>query len=199
MNLKLFSTKKLKIFLTFSLLIGIISLAGFIFNNSSLTNYYYYKDKPMYLNLRMDKIFIKTKQTLTTDELRTTLNKYPQIASVTKMDANEKMQFIDLLVPVTTSGIDNLIKELNLNSQIEYSSPVYSPVDGGGNKVLQGLIDEILVQFKQGIPENTIRDYLRINNFSVVQTLSLTGGVSYVLKVPRDAGKYSIEAGYTGW
>ena len=193
MNLKLFSTKKLKIFLTFSLLIGIISLAGFIFNNNSLTNYYYYKDKPMYLNLRMDKIFIKTKQTLTTDELRTTLNKYPQIASVTKMDANEKMQFIDLLVPVTASGIDNLIKELNQNPQIDYSSPVYSPVDGSGNKVLQGLIDEILVQFKPSVSENKINDYLKSKNLTVVQSLNLTGGTSYVLKVSKDAGMFSID------
>ena len=81
---------------TLLFIIGIL-LAGLGFSdvNNSITTYYIYKDKPMNLNLRADKIFIKMKQVLTKDELKTTLSQYSQISFTDKFDAKEKMQFID--------------------------------------------------------------------------------------------------------
>ena len=198
--------KLLYISLIFSTSIAIYSLAGFIIDNNKITNYYFYKDKPIELNLRTDKIFIKTKQVLKPDEMQSMLSQYPQIASLNKANTKEKMQFLDLLTPLSSAGLADLIKSLNQNSKIEFSSPVYSPLDGSGNKVLQGLTDEILVQFKPEISANNIKDYLINKNLSIIQTLDLTGGISYVLRVPEKNKSYSIdvanevyESGLVNW
>jgi len=71
---------------------------------------------------------------------------------------------------------------------------VYSPFDGSGDKVLQGLIDEILVQFKPGTSDGIIGEYLKKYDFSIVKKLDLTGGISYVLKVPESLKMLSIDA-----
>jgi len=172
----------------------VISGLGFYMSSNSITDYYYYQNKPMYMNLRTDKIFIKTKQQLSKEELSSVLSVYNQIAPVSKIDEKEKMQFINLNIQNTAKALNDLVKALNQNPQIEYSSVVYSPFDGSGNKVLQGLTDEILVQFKQGMSESSINEYLKLNQFEIVQPLSLTGGVSYVLKVSRNIELSSLDA-----
>jgi len=41
--------------------IMLLTVLGFVMKQSSITNFYYYKDKPLNIDLRTDKIFIKTK------------------------------------------------------------------------------------------------------------------------------------------
>ena len=191
-KLKQNQIKILKI-ISLLLFVAILSSWKLIDSKSSITDFYYYKDKPLNIKIRTDKIFIKSKDVLTKEELKSTLSKYTQIAPVNKFDANEKMQFIDLAIPVSDAEIVTLTNMLNQNPNIEYTSPVFSPFDGSRDKVLQGLIDEILVQFKPGVSENRINEYIKENGFTIVQTLSLTGGASYVLKVPLKSGTYSMD------
>ena len=51
-----------------------------------------------------------------------------------------------------------------------------------------------MVQFKQTVSKDIIKDYLLRNNFSIVQTLDLGGGTSYVLNVPKSSGMYTLDA-----
>jgi subtilisin family serine protease len=176
------------------LLLTILSVFGFYLSGSSLTDYYYYQNKPYNLKIRTDKIFIKTKQTQTKEGIISILSSYSQVAPIDKIDNNEKMQFVNLSTQYTEKAINDLVKALNQNPEIEFSSPVFSPIDGSGDNVLQGLIDEILVQFKPGLTDGVINEYLKKFDFSIVQSLSLTGGTSYVLKVPESLEMLSIDA-----
>jgi subtilisin family serine protease len=182
-------------FLPILFFIASILLSGWSNNSAegNITDYYYYKNRPYKLTLRTEKIFVQTKQKLSQNEFKSLVGQYYQTAPVTKFDANEKRQFVELNMPYDQSSIDALVKAMNLNPQIEYSSPVYSPNDN--NTVLQGVIDEILVQFKTGTTQNRIDEYLQSNGFTITQSLKLTGGAaSYVLKVPQSLGMYTIDA-----
>ncbi|HEY5533689.1 MAG TPA: S8 family serine peptidase [Ignavibacteria bacterium] len=182
--------------ITLLVIIGLVlSCFGFSDVNNSITNFYYYQDKPLNLDLRADKIFVKTKQQLSAEELKSSLSVYPQVSILNKFDKDEKMQFLDLNKSMNSSELIDLLSTINKNSNIEYSSPVYSPREGEGNtKVLQGVTDEILVQFKQTVSKDIIQDYLLRNNFGIVQTLDLGGGTSYVLSVPKSSGMFTLDA-----
>jgi subtilisin family serine protease len=181
--------------ITLLVLIGfVLSCFGFSDGNNSITNFYYYKDKPYTIDLRADKIFIKTKQLLSTEDLKSSLSIYPQISILNKYDKNEKMQFVDLNKSMSSSELTDLLSSINKNSYIEYTSPVFSPREGEGNtKVLQGITDEILVQFKQNISDVLIKNYIRNNNFSIVQVLDLSGGKSYVLNISNNSGMNTLD------
>jgi hypothetical protein len=175
--------------------IMVLTVLGFEMKQSSITNFYYYKDKPLNVDLRTDKIFIKTKQQLTKEELRSNLSVYPEVSGLTRFDNNQNMQFVDLNKSMSSSELIDFISTLNKNSNIEYSSPVFSPREGEGNtKVLQGVTDEILVQFKQNTSKDIIKSYLLKNDFSIVQSLDLGGGTAYVLNVPQSKGMFTIDA-----
>jgi subtilisin-like proprotein convertase family protein len=176
------------------ILLTFLTVLGFYMSGNSLTDYYYYQNKPLNMKIRTDKIFIKTKQVQTKEGIASLLSSYSQIAPIDKIDNNEKMQFVNLATQNSTKAINDLVKALNQNPEIEFSSPVYSPIDGSGDKVLQGLIDEILVQFKPGITNDMINGYLKKFDLSISQSLSLTGGSSYVLKVPKNLEMLSIDA-----
>ncbi len=182
--------------ITFLVIIGLIlSCFGFSDGSNPITNFYYYKDNPYTLDVRTDKIFIKTKQQFSVEELKSSLSIYPQISILNKYDKDEKMQFVDLNKSMNTSELTDLLSSINKNSNIEYTSPVFSPREGEGNtKVLQGVTDEILVQFKQSLSDNIINNYISSNNFTIVQALDLSGGKSYVLNVPKSSGMYTIDA-----
>jgi subtilisin family serine protease len=187
-----------RIFLFFLLLLSAnILLMGWSFNSTkpALTDFYYYKNQPYYLDIRTDKIFIKTKDVLTQTQFKSLLNRYYQTVSNGKFDVNEKMQFVDLAMLYDQSSIAALVNALNQDPQVEYSSPVYSPKDN--SEVLQGALDQILVQFKPSINQNQIDAYLQSNNFDIVQSIDITGGKSYVLKIPRSSDIYTIDAANT--
>ena len=120
--------------ITLLVIIGLVlSCFGFSDGGNSITNFYYYKDKPFNLDLRADKIFIKTKQQLSAEELKSSLSVYPQVSILNKYDKDEKMQFLDLNKSMNSSELIDLLSTINKNSNIEYSSPVYSPREGEGN------------------------------------------------------------------
>ena len=173
----------------------VLSCFGFSDGSNSITGFYYYQDKPLNLDLRADKVFIKTKQLLSTEELKSSLSIYPQVSILNNYDKDEKMQFVDLNKSMNPSEIADFLSILNNNSNIEYSSPVFSPREGEGNtKVLQGVTNEILVQFKQNVSKEIIMDYLNKNGFTIVQTLDLGGGTSYDLNVPKSSDMYTLDA-----
>ena len=160
-------------------------------SGSAITKYYIYKNTPYQLSLRSDKIFVKTREQLTQDGFASILAQYYQISPIVKFDKDQKMQFVDLKLAYDEASVDALIQALNQNSQIEYSSPVYSPPDNFN--VLQGVINELLVQFKPSVTQNQIDNYIRSNNFEIVQPLNVSGGTSYVLKVPSSLFMYTID------
>jgi subtilisin family serine protease len=182
-------------YITLLVIIGfVLSCFGFSDGNNSITNFYYYKDKPYTIDLRTDKIFIKTKQLLSTEELKSSLSIYPQVSILNKYDKNEKMQFVDLNKSMNSSELIDLLSSVSQNSNIEYTSPVFSPREGEGNtKVLQGVTDAILVQFKQSLPDNVINNYINDNNFTIVQVLDLGGGKSYVLSISNNSGMNTLD------
>ena len=148
--------------------------------NEAITNYYYYRNQPYYLTLRTDKIFIQTKEQLTSDEFSTLLKKYYRVTSAVKFDKNEKRQFVNLAMQYDESSINGLIEALDRDPGIEFSSPVFSPPDN--NKVLQGVLNEILVQFKPSVTVQQINNFLHNNNLSITQIIKLNEGSSYVLR-----------------
>jgi subtilisin family serine protease len=95
---------------------------------------------------------------------------------------------------MNSSELIDLLSSVSQNSNIEYTSPVFSPREGEGNtKVLQGVTDAILVQFKQSLPDNVINNYINDNNFTIVQVLDLGGGKSYVLSISNNSGMNTLD------
>ncbi|MCE1164519.1 MAG: S8 family peptidase [Bacteroidetes bacterium] len=177
------------------MIFAVLFLSGFRADNNSITNYYYYKGQPFNLRINTDKIFIKTNEILTDNDIRSKLSSVPDISLLSKYDAGEKMQFATLNRNLGASEINQLVNSLNSISGIEYASAVFSPFEGDGNpKVLQGVTDEILVQFKPYMNDADIKNYLAKNGLMITQTLDLGGGKSFVLKVPRESGLQTMDA-----
>ena len=160
-------------------------------SNVTLTKYYIYKNRPYPISLRSDKIFVRTRDQLSMDQFSSVLGQYYQVSPVTKFDRDQKWQFVDLKMQYDDGSIDALVHALEQNPAIEYSSPVYSPTDNFN--VIQGVINEILVQFKSSVSQNQIDNYIRTNGFEIVQPLNVSGGTSYVLKVPASLQMYTLD------
>lgn len=169
--------------------------------NSSVTNYYYYKDKPFYLQHKPDMLFITLKNTIPVAEFNILINNYGAIAPDYSYEKNGTKQFIKLHSPVDNVSLNNIISSLTAAVQVEYVSPVFSPDNG---TTLIGAENEIIVQFKAGTPEQEVYSYFSSHNFTVKQVLSLTGGASYVLTVPDnvsslDAANELYRSGKVNW
>jgi subtilisin family serine protease len=153
------------------------------FNNSEkITNYYYYKGQPFYLN-NYNGIFIKLKDAVSEQQFRTIIAQYNQLSMPINFNSAELKHFVPLNFSLNDQSLINLVNDIKFKSEVQYCSPVFSPDQG---KTLIGVEDEIIVQFKQTISSTQIESYLNSKNLKILGSLDLTGGNSYVLQVPKE-------------
>jgi subtilisin family serine protease/subtilisin-like proprotein convertase family protein len=165
------------------------SFSGWAIKNQTITNFYYYQNKPFSLTLKPDMLFIKFDRMVSESEFRNILSDISPIARISGIyDEKDKRYFVELNTNIDESDLLGLVNRVTTMKDVQYCSPVFSP-DGG--KTLIGTEDEVIVQFSPTIFPNDINSYLSEKNLSIVQTLSLTGGTSYVLRVP--ANEQAIE------
>jgi subtilisin family serine protease len=169
--------------------------------NSSITNFYYYKDSLFYLNLKPDMLFIKLKENISVNEFNNIVGEYGNTAEGYSYEKNGVNQFISLRSPLDNVSLKNAATQLVNNPLVEYASPVFSPDRG---KTLIGAENEVIVQFKAGITENEVYSFIGSKGFTVKQVLTLSGGASYVLTVPSnifslDAANDIYRSGIVNW
>ncbi|MGH2575554.1 MAG: S8 family serine peptidase, partial [Ignavibacteria bacterium] len=170
-------------------------------NLSLITNYYYYKNQPFYLNLKPDALYIKFEENVTEERFRAIISEFNQIYSLSNFNEDDTKYFLQLNSSLDESAIINLMQTLKSRPEIEYCSPVFSPDDG---TTLIGVEDEILVQFKPTISSSDINNYLQSKNLTIIKSLDLTGGTSYLLKVSKtdfaiDAANEIYRSGKVNW
>ncbi|MDQ3020768.1 MAG: S8 family peptidase [Bacteroidota bacterium] len=179
MNLKIITSP-----LVFSLLF--VTLSGWnTYNENTITNFYYYKDQPHYLNLKLDKIFFKLNHPVSKDEFKNLFGPYANLLLVSDFEENEKRQIVNVNQFMSEPDVQIMLDNLKSSNLFQYASPVYSMPEGEGNpNTLIGVEDEIIVQFKPHLTEKQINSFIKNKNLSFVQELDLSGGKSFIFKVP---------------
>ena len=191
--------KKLLICLSLSLMIN--SAPQFIFSqNSSITNYYYYKNSKTYLDLQYDHIYVKLNQELSKDQFINSTQVFGQYLNYDKFISKEKNQILKLNLTFRNSDLTDLLNNLKSSEIFECVSPVFSAGQKENNNQLIAANNEIIVQYKSNMPDNEIAEIERSKNLTFVMTLSLTGGKTIVYKVNSntflfDAANEMFESG----
>jgi len=85
---------------------------------------------------------------------------------------------------MSETNIKIMLDNLKFSDFFQYVSPVYSELEGGTPNMLMGVEDEIIVQFKPHLADEQINSFVQNKNFTYVQKLDLSGGKSFVFKVP---------------
>ena len=159
---------KMKSFIM-TLVLASLAISG-LWSNNSVTDFYYYKYKPFYLNVRANKVFIKTKEVISESSYRDILGKYFRISRQSKFDSNIREQFVELISPSDNSALVQLVAELKTDPQVELASVVYSPTDN--DKVLQGLEDQVIYAQPSQLAEMLRRDEPSILQHTTTLSLS---------------------------
>lgn len=173
------------------LLLAVNTVSVWSYSTGSVTDFYYYKNKPFYLNIRNSKLFIKSKEVLSENAFRQITGQYFQISQQSKFDIGIKEQFIDLVSNYNSTNLNEIVSALKNNSQIDLASVVYSPPEN--DKVLQGLEDQCIAQFKPYMTSSQINDFLNARGLSIVSQLEISGGATYILQIPKSVNITTIE------
>ncbi|MCC7158342.1 MAG: S8 family serine peptidase [Ignavibacteria bacterium] len=171
-------------------------------NMNTITDFYYYKGQPFKLTLKPDMVFIRLNKELTENEFKTIISPFGNVLlNSPDYIPGDKRYFVNLSFAKEEAGLLEVISRLNLNPDIQYASPVFSPDNG---KTLIGMEDEIIVQFKPSTAINTINSYFSNKNMSIVKDMELSGGASYLVRIPQnvssiDAANELYASGLTNW
>jgi hypothetical protein len=165
---------------------------GWSGGSNKIINFYYYQNKPYYLNIVPNKLFIKTKEVLSESDFKNILGQFVLISQQSKFDINIKEQFVDLNANSDNSSIAELVTAIERNGQVDYASAVYAP--SADSKVLQGVEDQVIAQFKRNVTSSQINDYLSNHGLSIVKQLDISGGTTYILKVSKSLNQPTIDA-----
>ena len=183
--------KLLKFVLLLLIIVAGSAVTGWSAGSNSVTDFYYYKGKPYFLNIRHNKIFVRTKEVMTEESFRQLLGQNFQLSKQSHFDVNLKEQFIDLVSPLDESALNVFVSSMALDSRIDLVSAVYSPVDN--DKVLQGSLDQLIAQFKPYVTNADIMAYLNSHGLSIVKQLAISGGNTYILQVAKSVTMTNIE------
>lgn len=159
-------------------------------NNSDITNYYYYKDQPFYLQLKADALFIELENSMNEAELNSFVRDVIPEAQVHKYDNGSTKQFITMPSLRSNEAINNLVVSLNSKSGIKNSSPVFSPDNG---TTLIGVENQVILQFKSNFNEQQAQEYINQNNFTVIQKIDLKNALTYLVEIPQRNNETAID------
>ncbi len=169
---------------------------------SDITKFYYYQGQPFQLTLKTDMLFVKLNKELSENEFRTVIAPLGNVSlNALNYIAGDKRYFVNLSSVKNEWALIETVNRLNMNTDIQYTSPVFSPDNG---KTLIGVEDEVIVQFKPDVTINTINSYLSSKNLSIIKDMNLSGGASYLVKVMQnisaiDAANDLYMSGLTNW
>ncbi len=184
--------KKKSIIVPALIFIAVVSIFGFKFQESAFTDFYYYQGKPFKLIQIPDAIFLELDENVTETLFNNLLSEFPALYVKQTFSLVNKKDFIYVHENLDNDGIQNLIKKLNSKTIVVNASPVFKLPDGkGSSKVMIGVEKEIIAQFKPVISSAEINSYLIQKGMSIVQQFDLSGGETYLIKIPED--QYSID------
>lgn len=167
--------------------------------SDKITSFYYYKNQPFNLTLKSDRLFIKlNKEMAQADFLEMIQLEFSaRLNSVHNYVPEDRKYFIDLIMPLSETAILQLINASRSNSDIQYVSPVFSPDNG---KTLIGVEDEVIVQFKSDVSTIEASRFIIERNLNIIQEVNLSGGLTYVLRVPSNVSAIDVanEIHHTG-
>ena len=162
--------------------------------SNSVTNLYYYQGGKFYLNHKPDMIYIKLKNEISRIEFNSIINQYGDIPQDYSFENNDIRQMVKLRFALDNISLNNVIRQVKNNANVEYASPVFSMIDGTGNdNTLIGCENNIIVQFKPYYNKEQITQYLTGKGLSIVKELELTGGLSFIIQIPFVNGKTSVD------
>ncbi|MEO8665576.1 MAG: S8 family serine peptidase [Ignavibacteria bacterium] len=185
---------KTVLFLWLTGIIFLITASSFKPDNSApMDNYYYYKGSQIPLFKSNTDLFIALKNPMTADEFSSSLGTDRAYFEMSNFNPNEQMQIVKFTSMQPDESAESLIRSLRSNPSFETASTVFTlPSNVGSSKVQLGCINEIIVQFKSGMSSAEALNYIESNSFQVINKLDLSGGESYILKVPAENNSLDV-------
>ncbi len=163
------------------------------FNNSGITNYYYYQGQKFYLQERTDMLFLKVKKDVSIDAARSELMRHPEIdLSSSALKPGEDV-FLKLLTPLQGERYSALVNDLKRNDMFENVNYAFSPLGIDDNKTFYGMNDYVIMQFKPFYSKAQIDDINKRNNVEIIQKIDVTGGETFLAKVNRSSSLNAME------
>ncbi len=163
-------------------------------NAGDITDYYYYQGQRYYLTHKADLIYVKLKNEMSKQEFENMISSYGSIPSDYSFEKNDVRQFIKLRAALDNTSINTIVSNLESVNSVEFASPVFGMREGyGNNNTLIGCEDNIILQFKPNFSRQQVESYLSSKSMTIVKQLELTGGLSYIVKVPNAPNKTSID------
>lgn len=156
-------------------------------NAAEIINYYYYKGEKQYLKTDKKSVFIILKNKISLDQLKSSLGQFHTyfVLNADKFDVNEEMQILELKNSVAEQNIIDICNALKTNPSFEFAAPVFFSPQGNENPNQKiASINEVIVQFRSGMAQTQINNFLNSKNLVIVQQYDLSGGNSYLIKVP---------------
>ncbi len=160
-------------------------ISGFGPGNNESVNHYYYKGEKTYLTPSSNTLFFVLKNKMSSVDFNIQLGQERSLFNVTDFAEGEEYQLISLKSSVSDDEKRRLIESLKRLPAFGYVSETFNVPQSLGNPNVQiGVINEIIVQFKAGLERKLIESYLNARNLEIISELDLSGGETYLLKVP---------------
>ncbi|MBS1550567.1 MAG: S8 family peptidase [Bacteroidetes bacterium] len=161
--------------------------------NRSITDHYYYKNAPYYLDLNKENIYLELKNVMSKDEFINSSQSFRQLLSYDNFNPNDKNQILKLNLILSESGLSDLLTNLKSAGIYESVSPVFTMPEGKGNpNTFIAAKNEIIVQYKSNLSGAQISGIELSKNLTFIRSLDLRGGVTKVYRVDQNA--FSMDA-----
>jgi subtilisin family serine protease len=185
--------KKIIILLTcFLVIVFIFSFKSHNTAGTSITDYYYFQGEKFYFDSRTDLVFVKIGSAVNNDRVRSVLTDFPEI-DAQKVKIEDGRSFIPLKSRLAVTSYMSLIERMKEKEEFESVSYAYSPKGIDDGKTFYGMSDEFIVQFKNNVNTNEIALINENNNVEILKQFEVSGGLTYLMKVKRDANLNAID------
>ncbi len=156
------------------------------------TNYYYYEGKPYDLTWVSNQVFLVPNDNVSELQMESLFKDFPLIQKQKTYSAEAETYFLTLNKSLGDAEFSNLIHQLKQRTEVKSASPVFKMPEGKGKQSVQiGVLDQVIVQFKQNKSLGVINEFINSRRLRVVQQLDLSGGLSFILQIPD--GQYAMD------
>lgn len=172
--------------------IFVVAIFGFKIQPVPFADYYYYQGKPYQIILVPDAIFVEFAENVDQNRFNELITNFPELYVKEGFSLKYKKDFVYIDESSGEGELTDLISRLNRFAEVINASPVFKVPEGLGNpNTLIGVEKEIIAQFKYSVTDAAINSYLTQRGMNIVQEFDLTGGNTYLIRIP--AGQYAID------
>jgi subtilisin-like proprotein convertase family protein len=161
---------------------------------AKITDYYYYHGQKYFLQHKPDMLYIKLKSIMSKQDFNEMISTYGSTPADYSFERNDIRQIVKLNTVTDAASLNNIVNSIRDNSNVEDASPVFGMKPGTGNdNTLIGCENNIIAQFKPQYNSEQVKQFLTGKGMTIISELQLSGGLSYIISIPKTDNKSSLD------